>query len=123
MVTVSWLPTAGAGARRLESVIETFYWQAASSSLLVRDAIIMLAQEVVAEVAFEIAPDRVDMVGVVLGIVVFQKEGRALHPIVVSFLGLDAPGPGEIQILRSRVLDSLQVPVRDFRAIAVNVFP
>ena len=40
----------------------------------------------------------------------------------MALLWFDASGPGEIEVLRSGLLDFLQVMVRDFRAIPVNVF-
>lgn len=57
----------------------------------------VLAEEVVAKVAVEVAPDGVDVIGVVLGVVVFEKEAFALDAIVVGFVGFAAAGPGEME--------------------------
>src|SRR5471030_2919047 len=61
---------------------------------LVRDRSKMFAQEVAPEVSVEIAPDRVDVVAVVLRVVVLHEKRRALNPVVVLLtpLGLARPG-------------------------------
>ena len=64
-----------------------------------RGLFVMAAQEVVAKIVFKIAPHAVDVVGIVLGIVVFEQEGRSLHPIVVAFPAFYATRPGELQIV------------------------
>jgi hypothetical protein len=47
-------------------------------------ALVMGAQEILAEVIAGIMPYRVDVVGVVLGIVVLDEEGGAVEPVVVG---------------------------------------
>ena len=61
--------------------------------------LIVLAQQVFAKIPVEVAPHRMDMVGVVLGIVVFKQEAWRLDAIVVSVARLDASGPGEVHSL------------------------
>lgn len=55
----------------------------AARLLLVR-LLVVLLQQVLAEVVGEVAPDGVDVVGVVLRVVVFEEEGRALHAVVMA---------------------------------------
>ena len=45
--------------------------------------LVVLFQQVLAEIAGEIAPHAVDMVGAVLHVVVFNQEGGCLNPVVV----------------------------------------
>ena len=55
----------------------------------------VLLEQVAPEVAREVAPHRVDVVPVVLGVVEFDQEGRALDPIVVLLPLLESASPGE----------------------------
>src|SRR5690606_14001882 len=66
--------------------------------------LIVLAQQVAAEVAVEIPPDRVDVVRPVLRVRVFEEEGRALHAVVVRLALLDAAEPGEDDLVEARLL-------------------
>ena len=59
----------------------------------------MFAQQVHAKVAVEIAPNAMDVVGVVLCVVVFDQEGRALQPVVMRIVAIDAACPCEINLL------------------------
>src|ERR1019366_3970573 len=77
-----------------------------SGSGLVVTALVVQLQQIHAKVAVEIAPDGMDVVGVVLGVVVFDQKPRSLHPIVVRVALLNAAGPGEVDIL-ARLLDLL----------------
>ncbi len=52
-------------------------------------------EQVLAEVALGVAPDGVDVVGLVLGAVVFDEEARGLQAVVVGLARLDAARPGE----------------------------
>src|SRR5204863_12724 len=62
---------------------------------LVRDRLDVLAEQVLPEVAVEVAPDRVDVVGVVLGVVVLDEERRPLHAVVVPLPHFEVARPGE----------------------------
>src|SRR5919107_3503834 len=55
----------------------------------------MQAQGVEPEVALRVAPDRVDVVHVALGVVVLDQQARPLQPVVVP---LGAAGPGEVDL-------------------------
>src|SRR5437870_654536 len=115
IATVSWLPAARGRAVFIGSVMVP------GRLFGVRHLIVMLAEQVLAEIVLQVPPGRVDVVCVVLGVVVFHQEGRALHAIVMAFAGLEAARPGEIKILRPGFFNFLQVLVRDLRAIAVNI--
>jgi hypothetical protein len=54
----------------------------------VRDGLEMLAEQVSTKVAVEVAPHRVDVVPVVLGVVVLDQERRALDAVVMLFAAL-----------------------------------
>ena len=53
-----------------------------------RVASVVIGQRVVAEVAGQVTPHRVDVVGAVLGVVVFHEEGGALDAVVVRLARL-----------------------------------
>src|SRR5687767_870288 len=55
----------------------------------------MGAKDVAIEVVGEIAPDAVHVVRVVLGVVVFEDESGALHPVIVRLPALDPSRPRE----------------------------
>ena len=57
----------------------------------------MGGEHVAAEVGAQVAPDRVDVVGVVLRVVVLDEQVAALDAVVVRLAGLGAAGPGERQ--------------------------
>jgi hypothetical protein len=57
----------------------------------------MLGQQIPAEIAAEIAPDRVYVIRVVLRVVVFDQERRALYPVVMGRASLLAARPGKVQ--------------------------
>ena len=74
---------------------------------LMRHLVVMLPEEIFAEIVFEIAPDGVDVVGVVLGVVVFEQERWPLHAVIVGFAPFDATGPGEIDFVQAGFGDLL----------------
>src|SRR6185436_6307825 len=66
----------------------------------------MLPQQVSHEVAIEVAPHRVDVVAVVLGVVVLHEEGRTLHAVVVLFPALGFTRPCEADLLDARLFQT-----------------
>ena len=62
----------------------------------------VLAQQVAPEVAVEVAPDRVDVIAVVLRVVELDQERRALHAVVVLLPALDRAGPRKRRCSRRR---------------------
>ena len=57
--------------------------------------VVVFLEEVDAEVVSEVAPDCVGVVGVVLGVVVFEEELGALDAVVVGLAEFGAAGPCE----------------------------
>src|ERR1039457_2380530 len=80
--------------------------------------LVVIFEEVTAEVAGELAPDSVDVVVVVLGVVVLDQEGGGLDAVVVRFAALQAASPGEEDV-GAGLLDLLQARLGDlFRRVA-----
>src|SRR5579871_4252185 len=73
-------------------------WTDVGGLLLFVRRLVMLRQQVEAEVAVEIAPHAVDVVGVVLRFVELDQKCRRLHAVVVWIMPVDAARPREIQI-------------------------
>src|SRR5688572_28562224 len=69
----------------------------------------MVAEQVRAPVVREVAPDRVDVVGLVLGVVVLHEECGASNRVVVATTGFHWTSPGERDRGEARVLDPLPV--------------
>ena len=61
----------------------------------------VLAQQIAAEVAVEIAPHRVDVVAVVLGVVELDEKRRPLHAVVVFLAPGRRPGPREADVVEA----------------------
>ena len=57
--------------------------------------VVVFLEEIDAEVVGEVAPDCVGVVGVVLGVVVFEEELGALDSVVVGLAEFGAAGPCE----------------------------
>src|SRR5262252_3687865 len=66
-------------------------------------------EDVAAEIALRVAPDGVNVVGIPLGVVVFDQQPRALDAVVMRPPRLGAAGPGEMQLPGSGARD-LRVP-------------
>lgn len=50
---------------------------------IVRHGFVMFAQQIRAEVAIEVSPDRMNVIAVVLCVVVFDQESRPLQPVIM----------------------------------------
>src|SRR5689334_21596535 len=61
--------------------------------------LVVLAQQVAAEVAVEVAPYGMNVIAAVLRRVVFDQEQRALHAVVVLATALSPSGPAEAHVL------------------------
>ena len=59
----------------------------------------MFAQQVATEIAVEVPPDRMDVIGVVLRGIVFEEKLRGLNPVVVAFACPLGAHPNEIGLL------------------------
>ena len=84
--------------------------------------LVVLAQQVAAKIVLQIPPHRVDVIRVVLRVVILDERGRALDAIIMRFAALQAPGPGEVNLVDPRVSDLLQLPVRDVALHVLDVF-
>ncbi len=73
-----------------------------------RGILVVVCQKVFAEVAVEVAPGAVNVVGVVLRIVVFDEERAALHAVVVAFAFLQTAHPSEFNLVEARLTDFLE---------------
>ena len=69
----------------------------------------MTGEGVLAPVVREVAPDRVDVVGAVLRVVVLDHEARAADRVVMAATGLQRAGPRERDRGEARVRDPLPV--------------
>src|SRR5215471_7982661 len=57
--------------------------------------LVVQSQQIGSEVAGEVPPDRMDVIGVILGVVVLDQEGRTLDAIVVRLTAVRPASPGE----------------------------
>ena len=64
----------------------------------------VLFQNVAAKVTIEIAPDCMDVIGVILDVVVFDEESGALHAVIMGFTRFLGSGPGENDVLHASLL-------------------
>src|SRR5439155_23633423 len=60
--------------------------------------IVMAPQQIGREIMPGIVPDRMDVIGLVLGVVVLDQQIRALQPVIMRPSRLDAAGPGEMDV-------------------------
>src|SRR5262245_56696950 len=70
--------------------------------------LVMLAQQILAEIAIEIAPDRVNVIGVVLRVVVLNQKRRALDAVVMRIAFVDSARPGKMNLVDAGVAHLLQ---------------
>lgn len=75
--------------------------------------LVVLLQQIAAEVALAIAPHRMHVVGTALRVVVFDDEGRPAETVVVTLARFVATHPGEAQMTDSRRGDALQLLIRE----------
>src|SRR4029450_6041363 len=72
---------------------------------------IVAREHVFAEISGEIAPDSMDMVGVVLRVVVLEQEGRSLHAIIVRLSGRIGSGPGKMDVVETGLVDRAEISI------------
>src|SRR5690606_37766239 len=70
---------------------------------------VVFGKDVAAEVPLEVAPCRVDVVGVVLGVGGFHEKGRTLHTIVPCLAPRGAARPAEADLADPCFFDLLHV--------------
>jgi hypothetical protein len=62
---------------------------------------VMVRKQVRAKIAVEIPPDRMNVIGVILYVVVLDEEGWPLNPVIVRLPMLKATGPGKVYVVES----------------------
>ena len=60
--------------------------------------LVVLLEQVLAEVSARLAPNGVDVVGVVLRVVQLDQEQRGLNPVIVGIAPANSSRPGEVDI-------------------------
>jgi hypothetical protein len=70
---------------------------------------VVRTKQVTTEIALQVAPDTVDMIGVVLSVVVLDEDSRAMHAVVVGLARLETASPSKVQLLEARALDALEL--------------
>ena len=83
--------------------------------------LVMFQQQIVAEIAFEITPDRMDMIPI-LGIVEFDHKGWALDHVVVQFTRFCSAGPREMELFPTALFYLSQVPLCQLLPMTVSIF-
>jgi hypothetical protein len=83
----------------------------------------VLGQRVSAKIVGEIAPDGVDVIGPVLGVVVLDGEALADDAVVMPLAGLQAPHPDESELVPSPLFDPSQPLGGDGLALHLGVEP
>jgi hypothetical protein len=66
---------------------------------------VVLGQQVPGEVAAQVSPHGVDVIGLVLGVVVLDEQARTADRVMVARAWLDRPGPSEAHLVGSGVGD------------------
>lgn len=84
--------------------------------------VVVFLEEIDAEVVSEIAPDCVGVVGVVLGVVVFEEEFGALDAVVVGLAEFGAAGPCEGEGGHAAGMDAVAEDGGEVGAEAADVF-
>src|SRR5258706_882818 len=81
-----------------------------TNSLLPRMlGVVMLAEHIFAKVIGRVAPDGMDVIGVVLRVVKLDQECRPLDAIVVPLPRLQGAGPSKLHFIPACRLDLLNV--------------
>ena len=65
--------------------------------------LIMLSQQVLPKVIAKASPDRMNMIGLILGIIIFQEEIFSLKTIIMPFARFNVPGPGKQKLVQALV--------------------
>ena len=54
-----------------------------------RYAFVVLPQQVFAEIILQIAPNGVDVIGIILRVVIFHQEGRTLNAVIMGLAAFE----------------------------------
>src|SRR5689334_9636259 len=90
-------------------------------AVVVVGGLVVQGDQVRSEVPLEVAPYRMDMVGVVLRAVVLYKKRRALDAIVVPLPLLKPAHPCELHRIHARLSDCVQPLLGDIRRLHIGV--
>ncbi|MEY3460284.1 MAG: hypothetical protein RL215_3441 [Planctomycetota bacterium] len=74
------------------------------------------------EVAGEVSPDGVDVIGVILGVVVFDDEGLALDNVMVSAIGFGFAPPADADVIHAIFFDGFHAVADDLSGHCGEVF-
>src|ERR1044071_5418755 len=98
--------------------------RAGSSGVLlgVRHLIVMVPEQILTKIVLQIAPDTMNVIGVILSVVVFHQERRTLNAIVMALARLEPSRPGKGNFVRTCLLDFFQIGCRDLGPIAKEIF-
>ena len=64
---------------------------------------IVVSEQVHTKVVLQMSPDRMNMVGIILDIIVFDKEGLTVYPVVVGLSTVVAASPGKMDLIEVRL--------------------
>ena len=74
------------------------------------------------EVAFKVAPDAMDVIGIILRVVVFDDEGFSLNDIVVPAVGFSFTPPTHANVIHAGFLDGLHAVADDLCGHGGQIF-
>src|SRR6185369_11864038 len=89
---------------------------------LVSSLLVMFPERVLTEIVPQIAPNRVNVVGPVLCVVILHQKSRALDPVIMALPWFETARPGEMQVFVAGFPDLLQIGLSQFGAAALDVF-
>src|SRR5215213_7186255 len=108
-VTPSMTATSSGRTRQEAEVLrdsrESEFIVGSTSGVDVLVCLVVLGEQITAEVVAKVAPHRVDVVGVGLLVVVFHEHRRTMDAVIVRLADLGAARPGEAQLTEATVLD------------------
>ena len=83
---------------------------------------IVVSEQVHTKVVFQMSPDRMNMVGIILDIIVFDKEGLAMYPIVVGLPTVVAASPGKMDLIEVRLPQFFQFILSNLCRHPIDIF-
>src|SRR5687767_6353601 len=84
--------------------------------------VVVPLQHVIAEIIFKAAINRVDVIGVVLRVVVFNQERRPLHAIIVRLTTFRSAAPCEEKFAWADGANFFQIGARSVFTVTIGVF-
>src|ERR1044072_6919925 len=83
---------------------------------------IMLAEGIHAEIVFKVTTNGVNMIRIILRVVVFNKQFRAMNPIVMGFATFCTAGPGKMNFFNADPFNLFKLELRQSRAEITDLF-